>query len=598
MSEKRKSGRRASAVCLTLLGLLTLPAVARAQPWHLEVTLIPSDGGTVFAPGIWCGGGVTVCDGYYADGTVVDLLAVAAPGYVFHHWAAGSCNGSDTDPVNTVTMDDDKTVTAVFWGLAFGACCLADGTCIVIQEVPCACLGGLYAGDWTGCDEVICDDDCNSNGILDECDLDCGPPGGPCDIPGCGLSEDCNSNSIPDECERDCNTNGVQDRCDIIGGTSADSNSNGIPDECEDPGCAVLCRNAWQCDDQEPCTRDECIDSCCVHTVDMSLPGCKEPCPPCPTCPTCPDGPCCDFDDDEVCDTDDNCPTVANPDQADADADGLGDACDNCPDDANADQADRDYDGVGDVCDNCVDIVNPRNPETGEQNDDDGDNLGNACDSCPDNANDDQLDTDGDGLGDECDECNLGPNTDYDGDGVFDPCDLCPTEADSTNADTDGDTFGDACDNCAFIVNPEQEDGDADGVGDVCDNCPLVANPGQGDTDGDGAGDACSEPSAPQPLCTDDADCDDGDLCTIDRCVDTDGDGLGDACTHEPKCPEGQTCNPETGECEEPPESQPLLSERGLGCGIFNGVAVILLPMSTFLWLGVRKQRRRRESRQ
>ena len=28
-------------------------------------------------------------------------------------------------------------------------------------------------------------DDCNGNGISDECDIDCGPPGDPCDVAGC-----------------------------------------------------------------------------------------------------------------------------------------------------------------------------------------------------------------------------------------------------------------------------------------------------------------------------------------------------------------------------------------------------------------------------
>ncbi len=43
--------------------------------------------------------------------------------------------------------------------------------------------------------------DCNGNGILDACDIDCGPAGGPCDVPGCGQSADCNGNRLPDECE-------------------------------------------------------------------------------------------------------------------------------------------------------------------------------------------------------------------------------------------------------------------------------------------------------------------------------------------------------------------------------------------------------------
>ena len=75
--------------------------------------------------------------------------------------------------------------------------------------------------------------DCNENGIPDECDLDCGPAGGECDLPGCGGSGDCNANGIPDDCEPDCNGNGLADDCDIAAGTSADCQPDGIPDECQ-----------------------------------------------------------------------------------------------------------------------------------------------------------------------------------------------------------------------------------------------------------------------------------------------------------------------------------------------------------------------------
>ena len=75
--------------------------------------------------------------------------------------------------------------------------------------------------------------DCNGNLIFDECDVDCGPQGGRCDVVDCGASQDCNSNMIPDECEVDCNTNNVPDECDIAAGTSLDGNKNGVPDECE-----------------------------------------------------------------------------------------------------------------------------------------------------------------------------------------------------------------------------------------------------------------------------------------------------------------------------------------------------------------------------
>jgi len=43
--------------------------------------------------------------------------------------------------------------------------------------------------------------DCNGNDIADECELDCGHPWGPCDVPGCGLGEDYNGNDVPDECD-------------------------------------------------------------------------------------------------------------------------------------------------------------------------------------------------------------------------------------------------------------------------------------------------------------------------------------------------------------------------------------------------------------
>jgi len=81
--------------------------------------------------------------------------------------------------------------------------------------------------------------DCNSNGILDSCEI------------SGGTSADCNANGIPDECETtsDCNNNGIQDTCEPGGLTdcdldgltdlcevaagASDCNQNGIPDACE-----------------------------------------------------------------------------------------------------------------------------------------------------------------------------------------------------------------------------------------------------------------------------------------------------------------------------------------------------------------------------
>ncbi|MHC4696349.1 MAG: hypothetical protein ACYTFA_06380 [Planctomycetota bacterium] len=71
------------------------------------------------------------------------------------------------------------------------------------------------------------DTDCNTNGIRDKCDIDCGPPGGECDVPGCGESGDCTDNGVADECE-------------IEDGIAEDVNSDGIPDECQVPNPLAL----------------------------------------------------------------------------------------------------------------------------------------------------------------------------------------------------------------------------------------------------------------------------------------------------------------------------------------------------------------------
>lgn len=77
--------------------------------------------------------------------------------------------------------------------------------------------------------------DCNGNLLPDECETDCNTNGIPddCDISS-GSSPDCDVNGIPDECDPDCNANGVPDACDVASGTSFDCNGTGIPDECED----------------------------------------------------------------------------------------------------------------------------------------------------------------------------------------------------------------------------------------------------------------------------------------------------------------------------------------------------------------------------
>lgn len=73
---------------------------------------------------------------------------------------------------------------------------------------------------------VIClSEDCNGNGIPDECETDCDGNGRPddCDIAECTSQPACS----------DCNENGIPDSCDLAGEFSEDADSNGVPDECE-----------------------------------------------------------------------------------------------------------------------------------------------------------------------------------------------------------------------------------------------------------------------------------------------------------------------------------------------------------------------------
>ncbi|MCP4247648.1 MAG: hypothetical protein GY778_11415 [bacterium] len=129
------------------------------------------------------------------------------------------------------------------------------------------------SGSWTISRSALgpCRDDCNSNGLLDECELadgssdDCNTNGLPdeCDI-AAGTSQDCQTDGVPDECNFvDCNTNGTLDECDIAGGASFDTNSDGVPDECQ------ACGNDAECDDGLHCTGTEtCVGALCQPGVD------------------------------------------------------------------------------------------------------------------------------------------------------------------------------------------------------------------------------------------------------------------------------------------------------------------------------------------
>ncbi len=83
-------------------------------------------------------------------------------------------------------------------------------------------------GEDDECDLAEGATDCNSNRLLDACEIMVDPGGA-----------DCDGNGVLDSCElvagdaADCNGNGVPDVCDALLGTSPDCNQNGLPDECD-----------------------------------------------------------------------------------------------------------------------------------------------------------------------------------------------------------------------------------------------------------------------------------------------------------------------------------------------------------------------------
>jgi len=305
----------------------------------------------------------------------------------------------------------------------------------------------------------VCVPDCNTNGIPDACDIDCGQPGGPCDVSGCGQSQDCSGNGVPDECEPDCNTNGVADSCDILGGTSQDCSSNGVPDECE-PDCNT---------NGEP-------DSCDI------LAGTSNDC----NCTHVPDE--CDV----AGGTSDDCNTNGIPDECEEDDcnyNGVPDDCDVDP---------SDPDGNGQVSDDCNTNGIPDECETDC-------NTNGVPDDCDISAGTSE-DCTGNGIPDECEpDCNTN--------GVADSCDIlagtsldCNTNGIPDECETDCNTNGvpDDCD----IAAGTSLDCNLNGVPDECD----VGSGSSLDCNTNGVPDEC-EPDCNSNGVPDDCDVDGyGDL--------------------------------------------------------------------------------------
>ena len=209
------------------------------------------------------------------------------------------------------------------------------------------------------------------------------------------------------------------------------------------------------------------------------------------------------------------------------------------------------------------------NPET----DSDNDGIADCIDNC-----DDTIDTDGDGIPDCQDDCDN--SIDTDGDGIPDCADI--EECDGLDNNGDGQ------------IDEGLTDSDGDGVCDEIDNCPDADNPNQEDMDGDGIGDICDD-------CVIGANCDDGEVCTINDVIgadcncagtvtDTDGDGVCDALDQCPGADDNldtdddgipDKCDPcndlnlsadtdldGTPDCQDQCPENPTLTERtACGCG-------------------------------
>jgi hypothetical protein len=116
------------------------------------------------------------------------------------------------------------------------------GSCVTVS-LDAEPIGDYYisirARDWTGkwsnnfgVYGPFTVTDCNSNGIVDVCEVNCAP-NGVYDFLTCfGLDTLC---ALQADCgfEQDCNGNAAPDSCDIASGASSDCNENDVPDECE-----------------------------------------------------------------------------------------------------------------------------------------------------------------------------------------------------------------------------------------------------------------------------------------------------------------------------------------------------------------------------
>ena len=203
-------------------------------------------------------------------------------------------------------------------------------------------------------------DDCDANGVPDECDLeggfDCNMNGVPdaCDLLG-GDSADCDANGLPDECDEDCNGNGSPDICDVKSGLAPDCDGNGLPDECDIADGSLIDCNTDGLPDicGEDCNGTGLADECDIESgdsLDCDTNGVPDECDP--DCDTNGIPDVCDIEQGDLSDCDQNSvPDVCEP-ITDCNQNGVNDPCEI----ADGDATDNNGNGVLDECECPADV--------------------------------------------------------------------------------------------------------------------------------------------------------------------------------------------------------------------------------------------------
>ncbi|NOX60187.1 MAG: hypothetical protein GXP29_15190 [Planctomycetes bacterium] len=161
-----------------------------------------------------------------------------------------------------------------------GGCCL-DDVCTLLPFGECDILGGVFLGSGVDCTSNGCIG-ISTTGVCCMPDDSCGPtPQGACRgsggtfHPNGATCSDADSNGVADICENDCNTNGVLDNLDISRGNTPDCNLNGVPDNCDLlSGFSRDCNTNGTLDDCEPSTPWVVEASCFTSPGGGIPPGC------------------------------------------------------------------------------------------------------------------------------------------------------------------------------------------------------------------------------------------------------------------------------------------------------------------------------------